>query len=147
MVNIWSTGQKPALSHVRAHNTDIASILNRIVDHCATSSQRLPLPPPSVPIPTFFMDAFMLFSSSSGFIESSISSFVDTSLAKTLSQSLDTCHEPIPPLSLFDTNSPPSYPYTKAPSSYSAVVQCSFGTTWYAALPVGPFEGSLSTLV
>ena len=57
------------------------------------------------------------------FIESSITSFVDFSLARSVSLSLDTCHQPLPPLPLFDTIPPPSYPYTKAASSYSATVQ------------------------
>jgi hypothetical protein len=125
LLNIWSSGPQPLLSYVRAHtgNSDIASTLNHIADLLATASQHFSLPPPTVPVPTFFMDNFMLFSHFSGFIESSISSFVDYSLASAASQLLDTCHEPLPPLPLFDLNPPPPYPYLKAPSSYSAVIQ------------------------
>jgi hypothetical protein len=113
------------LTHVRAHTSaaDTPSKLNQIADSFATASQTSPLLPPSVPIPTFFMDHFMLFSFQLGFIESSISSFVDLSLAHLTSQSLDTCHQPLPPLPLFDITHPPPYPYIKAPSAYSAVVQ------------------------
>ena len=65
----------------------------------------------------------MLFSSSHGFVESSSHSFVDTLLARTQAATTVTCHEPLPPLSLFDNTPPPSYPYIKTPSSYSAVIQ------------------------
>jgi hypothetical protein len=69
------------------------------------------------------MDNFMLFSTSDGFVESSLLSFVDNLLAKTQAASTNSCHEPIPPLPLFDSTSPPTYPYTKTPSSYSAIIQ------------------------
>jgi hypothetical protein len=62
---------------------DSQSSLNRLVDHIASSSQYLPLPPLHVPTPSFFMDNFMLFSSSQGFVEWSSSSFVGTLLART----------------------------------------------------------------
>jgi hypothetical protein len=125
LLSLWSKGQRPQLSHVSAHTnaTDIPSKLNHIADSFATASQTFPLRPPTAPVPTFFMDHFMLFSPSLGFIESSISSFIDLSLSRLASQSLDTCHQPLPPLPLFDLTPPPSYPYTKALSPYSAVVQ------------------------
>jgi len=50
-------------------------------------------------------------------------SFIDSLLATAVATPLDTLHEPLPPLPLFDQSLPPSYPYIKAPSSYSAVVQ------------------------
>ena len=126
ILDIWSRSHTtPTLTHVRAHTSanTVESNLNRLVDHVASSSQHLPLPPPSVPTPSFFMDNFMLFSTSHGLIESSLLSFVDTLLARTQATSLNSCHEPIPSLLLFDTTLPPTYPYTKAPSSYSAVIQ------------------------
>ena len=126
VLDIWSRSPTaPTISHVRAHTDarDIKSNLNRLVDFVASSSQHLPLPPPSVPVPSFFMDNFMIFSSSHGFIESSIFCYVDSLLAKTQAASLNTCHEPLPPLPLFDETPPPTYPYTKSPSSYSAVIQ------------------------
>jgi hypothetical protein len=98
ILDIWSRSHTvPALRHIRAHTSanDIESNLNRLADHIASSTQHLPLPPPSVPIPSFFMDNFMLFSTSHGFIESSVLSFVDTLLAKTQAASTNCCHEPI----------------------------------------------------
>jgi len=126
ILDIWSRlHTTPTLTHVCAHTSahTVESNLNRLVDHVASSSQNLPLPPPSVPTPSFFMDNFMLFSTSHGLIESSLLSFVDTLLAKAQATSLNSCHEPIPSLLLFDNTLPPTYPYIKAPSSYSAVIQ------------------------
>ena len=126
VLDIWSRlPAAPTISHVHAHTNahNIKSNLNRLVDHVASSSQHLPLPPPSVPVPSFFMDNFMTFSSSHGFIESSIFVYVDSLLAKAHAASLNSCHEPLPPLPLFDNTPPPTYPYTKSPSSYSAVIQ------------------------
>ena len=126
ILDIWSRSPTaPSISHVRAHTNahDTRSNLNRLVDHVASSSQHLRLPPPSVPIPSFFMDNFMIFSSCHGFIESSIFCYVDSLLVKMYATSLNTCHEPLPPLALFDSTPPPSYPYTRSPSSYSAVIQ------------------------
>ena len=56
-------------------------------------------------------------------LSSSILHYVDSLLANSHAATLNTCHEPLPPLPLFDNTSPPSYPYTKSPSSYSAVIQ------------------------
>jgi hypothetical protein len=65
----------------------------------------------------------MLFSTSHGFVESTLLPFIDTLLAKTQATSIHSYHEPIPPLPLFDPTPPPIYPYAKTPSSYSAVIQ------------------------
>lgn len=126
LVNLHtSSNSAPTITHVCAHtaNTNIHFDLNQLVDRLASASQHLPLPPPSVPIPTFFMDNFMLYSSINGFVESHIPSLVNSLIAKHNIQSLDTCHEPLPSLLFFDNSPPPAYPYMKTPSSYSAVIQ------------------------
>ena len=58
-----------------------------------------------------------------GFIESTVFCYVDSLLAKAHAAMLNTCHEPLPSLPLFDNTPPPTYPYTKSLSSYSAVIQ------------------------
>ena len=122
MLDIWSSPIPSSITHVHAHTNahDIKSNLNRIIDHVTSSSQQSSLPPPCVPIPSFFMDNFMIFSSYHDFIESC---YIDSLLAKSCVATLNTCHEPLPPLPLFDNTSPPTYPYTKSPSSYSAIIQ------------------------
>jgi hypothetical protein len=100
------------------------SQLNRLADHLASSSNKHPhLTPPTLPLPTFFMDKYILFSSHLGFVESNISTFCDTRLSVFDAATLDTFHEPAPSFLCFDEIPPPPYPYTKAPSAYSMVVQ------------------------
>ena len=126
ILDIWSTmPHKPILTHVRAHTTSLSlpSQLNRLADHLASTSNSLFLPPPAVPLPTFFMDTFIPFSTTYGFIESNLFSFCNAQLSSLDAASLDTFHEPRPSSSCFDDTPPPSYPYFKAPSSYSLTVQ------------------------
>jgi hypothetical protein len=126
ILNIWqSMTNKPTLSHVRAHTSSLTvpSQLNRLVDHLASRSNSLTLPPPSLPFPTFFMDSYSPFSSSHNYIESNLSSFCDNQLALLEASNLETIHEPHPSSHCFDNTSPPPYPYTKATSSYSMTVQ------------------------
>jgi len=110
---------KPLLNttHVQGHtsNTNIASNLNHIVDRLASTSHHLSLPPPSVPISTFFMDNFMLLSPSSGFIESSILTYIDSHLAISAATSLETCHEPLPPLACLTNPTPPHTHISRLP--------------------------------
>lgn len=125
ILDIWqSMPHPPLLTHVRAHTSSnsLPSQLNRLADYLATSSNSLLLPPPSLPLPTFFMDSFVPYSTNFGFIENSLFSFCDSHLALSHAANLDTFHEPRPSACFNDTP-PPSYPYTKAPSSYSMVVQ------------------------
>jgi len=127
ILDIWSRSSNhiPTISHICAHTSanNIESNLNHLVDHLASSSQHLPLPPPSAPLPSFFMDNHMLFSPTHGYIENSLPSFLDTLLATAQAATTTSYHESIPPLNLFDQTPPPAYPYVKTPSAYSAVIQ------------------------
>jgi hypothetical protein len=126
ILDIWkSMPHTPLLSHVRAHTSSLSipAQLNRLADYLASTSNSLPLPPPSLPFPTFFMDMYVPFSPSFGFVESSLSAFCDSRLSILDATSLETFHEPTPSPHCFDDIPPPPYPYTKAPSSYSMVIQ------------------------
>ena len=126
ILNIWdSMPHPPILTHVRAHTSSltIPSQLNRLADYLASHSNSLNLPPPSLPLPTFFMDNYIPFSTHFGYIESHLFSFCDSHFALSDAANLDTFHEPQPSSACFDNTSPPSYPYTKAPSSYSMIIQ------------------------
>ncbi|KAF5387991.1 hypothetical protein D9615_000313 [Tricholomella constricta] len=112
-----------SLQHVRAHtsSTSPAALLNRVADHAASSSQRLLQPPPPAPIPTFFMDDYMPFSSADGWVEANLTDYVQSKVFSLRSRRL-------PSTSLFslvpyDYRPPPDYPYLQAPSFFSAVVQ------------------------
>jgi hypothetical protein len=127
ILNIWhSSPHKPILSHVRAHTShnDIPSQLNRLADHLASTANKHPyFPSPSLPLPTFFMDKYILFSSHFGFVESSIPAFCDARLSALDAATLNTFHEPVPSPQCFDDIPPPPYPYSRAPSAYSLFVQ------------------------
>ena len=69
------------------------------------------------------MDTFIPFSFTHGFTESILFSFCDVQLSDLDASNLDTFHEPRPSSSCFDIIPPPSYPYFKAPSSYSIAIQ------------------------
>jgi hypothetical protein len=116
---------KPILSHVRAHTSSstIPSQLNRLADYLASKSNSLTLPPPSLPLPTFHMDTYIPFTFTHGYLESSLLSFCDSQLSNLDAINLETMHEPRPSYHCFDDTPPPSYPYTKASSSYSMTVQ------------------------
>ena len=117
----------------------IPAQLNCFTDYFATHSNLLFLPPPSLPLPTFFMDNYTPFSFSHGYIESNIFSFTNSQLSSIDAANLDTFHEPVPSMNCFDNVPPPAYPYTKALSSYSAVIQLN--------LHSGQLDTSLSCLV
>jgi hypothetical protein len=126
ILHIWDTmPHKPLLTHVRAHtgSQTLPTQLNRLADYLASHSNSLTLPPPSLPLPTFFMDSYIPFSSASGFIESNLFTFCDSQLSNLDASNLDTFHEPTPSFHCFDDIPPPPYPYVKASSSYSMVIQ------------------------
>jgi len=110
------------INHVRAHTTSssIPSCMNRLADNIASKSQLSPLRPLSVPVPTFFMDPFMPYHSTHGFIESAVSPFLANLLA---CAALPNYPPWIVSRLLYDDHNPPSYPYTHASSAYSAVIQ------------------------
>ncbi|KAK1215270.1 hypothetical protein PQX77_022130 [Marasmius sp. AFHP31] len=103
------------------NHSDIQSTSNAFADSIASSSHSRNVP--LAPLPTFFMDRYTLFSSSDGYIEQNIVSFV-TQLCQ-----LRTTQDPLsrPNLTLlrhlYDSHPPPLHPYTRASSGYSALVQ------------------------
>lgn len=69
------------------------------------------------------MDSYILYSPSIGYVESDIPSFVSNHLSRLQPVNFEACHEPLPVLALFDDTPPSVFPYAKATSAYSAVVQ------------------------
>ncbi|KAG6822923.1 hypothetical protein H0H92_012047, partial [Tricholoma furcatifolium] len=65
-------------THIKAHtNIDsLATNINRLADHLATSSHTSIIPLPSAPLPTFYMDPFTLYSEYDGWIETPIQPFI-----------------------------------------------------------------------
>ena len=99
IMNIWqSLPFQLTLSHVHAHTNSqaIPSQLNHLADQLATRSNSLSLPLPSLPFPTLFMDTYIPFSFSHGYIELNIFSFTNSQLSTIDSTNLDTFHKPVP---------------------------------------------------
>ncbi|KAJ7803834.1 hypothetical protein B0H14DRAFT_2463490 [Mycena olivaceomarginata] len=92
-------------------------------DHYASAAQRYLARVPTAPIPTFFMDEFTFYTPDDGWIESNIRNYTEKSQSSTASERLGDGHQQRMSLALYDSNSPPEYPYTHAYSAYSAVVQ------------------------
>jgi len=81
------------------------ALASRIAGGSATAAQRQPLRSPSAPLPTFFLDSFLLSASDYGFVESNISSLVSHLMVFT-----DAGIHPYSSLmpSLYDPTPPPS---------------------------------------
>ncbi|KAK0229128.1 hypothetical protein EDD85DRAFT_741369, partial [Armillaria nabsnona] len=96
---------------------------NALADHLASGSQYLQLRPPPAPLPTFFMDSFMLYSPNDGYVETSISSYLPSVLTSALYSSPDFRPATTMLLPFYDQHTPPDHPYLRASSAYSALVQ------------------------
>ncbi|KAK0442581.1 hypothetical protein EV421DRAFT_1949429 [Armillaria borealis] len=89
----------------------------------ASGSQYLQVRPPPAPLPTFFMDPFMLYSENDGYIETSVSSYMLSVLTSALYSSPDFRPAATMLLPFYDQHTPPEHPYLRASSAYSALVQ------------------------
>lgn len=114
-----------SVTHTRAHtdSKSIESQLNGIADHFAVEAHRHPAYAPIAPIPTFYMNPYTAWTPTAGYIESNISDFViNTLVAETCREFKFDTHFHMPSYR-FPSFSPPSYPYERAVSAYSATVQ------------------------
>ncbi|KAJ7637445.1 hypothetical protein B0H17DRAFT_1217101 [Mycena rosella] len=70
-----------------AHTDDqsVPSRINSEADHYASSAQRFLQDVPCAPVPTFFMDDFCFYTTSDGWIESSIRTYINKSIAASAS--------------------------------------------------------------
>ena len=122
---LTSSQTPPTLHHIKAHTSapDPPSRANDFVDRLASSSHSLPIPPPAVPLPTFTMDKFTPYLPSFNYIDSRLPLLLHSLLASQsfFRSSFTPFHITLP--LLYDTHPPPLHPYTRASSSYSAVVQ------------------------
>ncbi|KAJ7110532.1 hypothetical protein C8R44DRAFT_883670 [Mycena epipterygia] len=77
----------------------------------------------TAPIPTFFMDDFTFHTPEDGWIECNIRNFVNKVQIDASSKHIGAGHQQRMAITLYDPKSPPDYPYTRAYSAYSAIVQ------------------------
>jgi hypothetical protein len=120
-----SSQTHPTIHHVRAHtrSQDPVALANGLVDRLASSSQSLTIPPPPVPLPTFVMDKFTPYLPPYEYIDSHLPSLIQSLLAsRSFFHASFSPQHILSPL-FYDTHLPPLHPYTRASSSYSAVVQ------------------------
>ncbi|KAI5992524.1 hypothetical protein EDD15DRAFT_2168055, partial [Pisolithus albus] len=107
-------------AHVPVMSTD--TYANNVADRLACKAQSFPRPLPA-PVPTFMFDPFFLYTTHTGFIESTSSPVIQQLYTRLIcSSSRFTPTTTLLP-SLYDPHPPPAYRYTKASSAFSAVVQ------------------------
>jgi hypothetical protein len=116
---------RTVVNYVKSH-TDaigIGSWLNAEADHYASKAQSTTHLIPIAPIPTFFMEDFAFYREVDGWIESNIHIFTDYFLAKQTAKTLTYAHHHRMATWLYDHRTHPTFPYMKASSAYSALVQ------------------------
>jgi hypothetical protein len=113
------------ITYTPGHSDEVSvpARMNLEADHYASAAQRYLARVPTAPIPTFFMDDFTFYMPDDGWIESNIRNYTERSQSNTASERLGDGHQQRMSLALYDSKSPPEYPYTHAYSAYSAVVQ------------------------
>jgi hypothetical protein len=118
--------EKRAMVHYTRGHSDgfsIPSQMNNEADHYASSAQRALESIPHAPSPTFFMDDYTFYRENDGWIESNTRTFIDFFLTRESSCELDVGHQQRMAISFYDKTTPPDYPYLRAVSAHSALVQ------------------------
>ncbi|KAF8065061.1 hypothetical protein FPV67DRAFT_1562916 [Lyophyllum atratum] len=113
------------IRYTKGHSDEssIASLLNRDADHYASRAQSHIHIIPLAPVPTFFMDTFTFFSPADGWIESNIRSYTELAAAQQTSRKLDFKPNFRMLRTPYDPTPPPDFPYLRALSGYSAMIQ------------------------
>ena len=110
--------------HVQSR-TSTAAKLNFEADHYASKASLTPTADkiPNAPTPTFYMDEYTFHSDELSWIESNIKQTVTLLMERKIANQLATGHRNRMATWLFDQIPPPSYPYNRAASAFSAAVQ------------------------
>ncbi|KJA27645.1 hypothetical protein HYPSUDRAFT_130807 [Hypholoma sublateritium FD-334 SS-4] len=119
-----SIDQAPRLRNMngRSDNT-IEAQMNNEADHYASRSQQISHALPTFQPPTFFMNDYTFYREEDGYIESSITHFIETYTAISQASELAIGHGYRMVRMGYDATSPPPYPYVRAVSAHSAAVQ------------------------
>ena len=109
--------------HVQ-NRTSVAAKLNFEADHYASNASltRTAEKIPNTPNPTFYMDDYTFHSDELGWIEANIKTTVTLLMERKIANQLATGHCNRMATWLFDQIPPPSYPYNRATSAFSAAV-------------------------
>lgn len=113
------------IEYTAGHSTAVTleAHMNNEADFYASASQKFFKDLPAIPTPTFFMNDFTFHSSSDGWIESNVSSYVDARLSRHSTDEIGTGHSLRMSTWAHDKHPPSDYPYTRAVSAHSAAVQ------------------------
>jgi hypothetical protein len=113
------------MTYTRGHSAELTlpAQLNREADHYASGSQKFLHLVPVAPTPTFTMDAYTLYTTADGWIESSTRNFVDYFMTEAATAKLAQGNRMRMLTGVHDNQHPPEYPYTRALSAHSAVIQ------------------------
>ena len=116
------------IQYTPGHAKDTSSTAARLnfeADHYAShgSTASLAAKLYIAPTPTFYMDEFSWHSDKMGWIESNIKPLVTSLIDREIANTLGSGHRFRVATWLYDGLSPPSYPYTRSASAFSAAVQ------------------------
>lgn len=109
---------------MKAHTSSrsFPSLLNDLADRTASDARLCPAYTPTAPEPSFFCDPYSIHSKSTSFIESNVTTLIINHLDQ--NTSLELSRSSLRMAAAFDgTHPPPAYPYTRAYSAFSALVQ------------------------
>jgi hypothetical protein len=111
--------------HIKSHTGEkgLGSLLNEQADHYTTKAQNVLHHILTAPIPTFFIDDYAFYCDSDGWVEMNIRVFTDYLFAKQTAMTLSHAYHYRMATWLYDPRSHPTFPYMKALSAYSAMVQ------------------------
>ena len=113
------------VTYTKGHSKEVtlASQLNSEADYYASRLQNVASSVHPAPNPTFYMDEYTFYRPVDGWIESNIRTFMEHFLFKSTSDELATGHRYQMATWLYDQRPPPTYPYIRAMSAYTALVQ------------------------
>jgi hypothetical protein len=113
------------MTYTQGHSAELTlpAQMNRKADHYASGAQKFISLVPHAPTPTFSMDSFMFHTIADGWIKSNTRSFVDFFLAMSTASKLAIGNRIRMLTWVHDTTHPPDYPYMRALSAHSAVIQ------------------------
>ena len=128
LINLLDRKPMLKVQYTPGHSKDLssdASQLNFKADHYASraSSADIAWKVPLAPVPTFFRDEYSVYEENLGWIESNIKSLVISLMDRSTAKTLGMGHRYRMATWLYDNGTPPLYPYTRAPSAFSAAVQ------------------------
>ncbi|KII90283.1 hypothetical protein PLICRDRAFT_159732 [Plicaturopsis crispa FD-325 SS-3] len=113
------------IQYTPGHSNEISlpARLNGEADHYASSSQKHVTKIPVAPVPSFFMDDYTFYREGYGWIESNIRTHMERAHEKSTARKLAIGHRLRMASWLYEPRPPPSFPYTRAASAYTSVVQ------------------------